>query len=68
MRLRENLKKAAEQKALKDNMTLQGIFNKALEVYLEKGAKSEARRIVFKTHDLGKPLDNLKRGDYYQKP
>ena len=50
------------------NMTLQEIFNKALAQYLEYDAQKQAKKIVFKTHNLGKPLDNLKRADYYPKP
>lgn len=65
LRLKENLKRTAERKALQDDMTLQEIFNRALEYYLEKEAKKEAKKIIFKTHNLGKPLDDLKRADYY---
>ena len=68
LRINENLKKSAEQKALNMNMTLQEIFNKALAQYLEYDAQKQAKKIVFKTHNLGKPLDNLKRADYYPKP
>ncbi len=68
LRINENLKKGAEQKALHMNMTLQEIFNKALAQYLENDAQEQAKRIVFKTHNLGEPLDNLKRADYYSKP
>lgn len=68
LRVKENLKKSAELKALQDDVSLQEIFNSALEYYLEKEAKKEAKKLVFKTHDLGKPLNNLKRTDYYPKP
>ena len=68
LRINENLKKSAEQKALHMNMTLQEIFNKALAQYLEHDAQKQAKKIVFKTHDLGEPLDNLTRADYYPKP
>jgi len=68
LRINENLKKSAEQKALHMNMTLQEIFNKALAQYLEHDAKKSAKQIVFKTHNLGEPLDNLTRADYYSKP
>ncbi|MDP3955359.1 MAG: hypothetical protein Q8Q15_03290 [bacterium] len=67
LRIKESLKKTAEQKALLENMTLQEIFNRALEMYLEKEAKMEAKRIVFKAHNLGKPLDRLAREDFYPK-
>ena len=65
LRLKGNLKKRAERKAIDDNTSLQEIFNRALEQYLEKDAKKQARKIVFKTHDLGVNLDNLRREDYY---
>lgn len=68
LRLKENLKKTAEKKALQEDKTLQEIFNRALEEYLERDAKKEAKRIVFKTHDLGEPLDNLTRDDFYPDP
>ncbi len=68
LRLNENLKKSAEKKALHMNVTLQEIFNKALAQYLENDAQIQAKKIVFKTHELGEPLDNLKRADYYPKP
>jgi uncharacterized membrane protein YukC len=65
VRLNEQLKKSAERKALDDNKSLQEILNLALEKYLEEEGKKEAKRIVFKTHNLGKPLDNLTRADFY---
>ncbi len=68
LRINESLKKNAEQKALQMNSTLQEIFNKALAQYLEQDAQIQAKKIVFKTHNLGEPLDNLKRADYYPKP
>ncbi len=68
LRIKENLKKSAERKALQTDTTLQDIFNTALEQYLEQDAKKQAKKIVFKTHDLGVPLNNLKRADYYLKP
>ena len=68
LRINENLKKIAEQKALHMNITLQDIFNDALAQYLERDAQKQAKKIVFKTHDLGVPLDNLKRADYYFDP
>ncbi|OGE65067.1 hypothetical protein A3I48_02810 [Candidatus Daviesbacteria bacterium RIFCSPLOWO2_02_FULL_36_7] len=68
LRLKENLKKIAEKKALQDDVTLQEIFNNALEEYLEKDAKREAKKIIFKTHHLGEPLDSLTRDDFYTDP
>ncbi len=68
LRLNEHLKKTAEKKALQDDVTLQEIFNRALEEYLQKDARKEARKIVFKTRHLGEPLDNLTRDDFYPDP
>lgn len=68
LRIKDTLKKNAEQKALQTNTTLQDIFNDALAHYLEEDARKQAKKIVFKTHDLGAALDNLKRSDYYSKP
>jgi hypothetical protein len=66
IRLNEHLKKSAEHKALEENTSLQEIFNRALERYLQEEGKKSAKKIVFKTHDLGVPLDNLTREDYYE--
>ncbi len=68
IRLNSQLKKIAEHKALEENRSLQEIVNSALQRYLEEEGKKEAKKIVFKTHHLGKPLDNLTRDDYYQDP
>lgn len=63
-----NLKRMAEKRAYEEDTSLQEIFNKALASYLEKEAQRETKRIIFKTHNLGKPLDNLKRADFYPRP
>lgn len=68
LRLKENLKKRAEKKAFDENTSLQAIFNTALELYLEKEAKRRAKKIIFITHNLGEPLDNLTRDDFYPEP
>ena len=68
LRVKSDLKKAAEKRALYEDTTLQNIFNKALEEYLREGAKGRAKELIFKTHDLGAPLDNLTRDDYYDAP
>jgi hypothetical protein len=65
LRINSSLKRAAEKRANEQGTTLQAIFNEALAQYLDNQAKSKARRIVFQNHDLGKPLDNLERDDYY---
>jgi len=68
LRLRRSLKKAAEMKALEENISLQEVFNRALESYMEREAEKSAKKIVFKTHHLGESLDNLTRDDFYPVP
>jgi hypothetical protein len=68
LRLKEDLKKRAERKALDENTSLQAIFNHALERYLEKDAKKKAKKIIFKAYNLGVGLDNLTRDDFYPDP
>lgn len=68
LRLKEGLKRRAEKKAFEENVSMQTIFNRALEQYFEKEAKKQAKKIIFKTHDLGVPLDNLRREDFYPEP
>lgn len=65
LRIHDYLKKSAERKALEEDTTLQDIFNKALEQYLQNQAQKKAKKIVFKSFDLGVPLDNLTRDDIY---
>ncbi len=68
LRLEERLKAIAERRALEENTTLQEVFNRALALFLDREGKKKAKKIVFKTHNLGKPLDNLTREDFYPKP
>lgn len=68
VRLQAALKKAAEKQALEEDTTLQDLLQNAVIDYLDKKAKSKAKKIVFLTHDLGVPLDNLTRDDYYPDP
>lgn len=68
LRIEENLKKTAERKALEEDTTLQAIFNRALDEFLKNQAKKKSKKIVFITHDLGVPLDHLRRKDYYSEP
>jgi hypothetical protein len=68
LRLDASLKKQAEMKALEDNTTLQELFNRALRAYLQRIAKKKAKKIKFITFDLGEPLDNLTRADFYPDP
>lgn len=67
LRIDSNLKRAAEKRAHEEATTLQAVFNEALEQYLHKKARARARSIIFRTHDLGSPLDDLRRDDYYPK-
>lgn len=68
LRINEDLKKQAEKKALQDDVTLQKIFENALAEYLQNDAKRQAKKIIFKTHNLGTALDNLTRDDFYPNP
>ena len=68
IRLNSQLKQFAELKAIEEHSSLQEIVNNALKNFLEAEGKKEAKKIVFKTHHLGKTLDNLTRDDYYQDP
>jgi predicted alpha/beta-fold hydrolase len=67
LRLPFELKKAAERIASDSDTSLQDVFHRALTHYIKTLAKEKARRIIFKTHDLGTPLDKLNRADYYAK-
>lgn len=68
LRLEEHLKKDIAKKAVDEGKSLQELFNQALEAYLKIEAQQEARKIVFKTHNLGVALDHLKREDFYESP
>ena len=65
LRLRQDLKKAAEILAVQQGRTLQDIFNQALELQLRQAAAGKAKQIAFADHDLGVAVDNLRREDYY---
>ncbi len=68
LRIKTDLKKTAEKKALEENISLQDIFNWALKDFLKKDTKKKAKNIIFLTHHLGEPLDNLTRDDFYPDP
>lgn len=68
LRIKENLKEALEKYAFEEKLTLQEAFNKAIEYYLKKEAKRRVKKLIFKTHRLGIPLDNLSRDDFYADP
>ena len=65
LRLEADLKKAAEQYALDNGMTLQRVFNDSLSLFLRKKTHKKSKKIDFGSHDLGVPLDNLTREDIY---
>lgn len=65
LRLPVELKKAADQRALDTDSSLQEIFIQALRQYLKSKEISEAHTIVFPHHSLGVPLDNITREDIY---
>jgi hypothetical protein len=65
VRLPEPLKKAAVTKALELNITFQDLVSQALSSFLNQMSRKKAKKIVFPSHDLGVPLDNLTREDYY---
>lgn len=68
LRIKENLKKSAEKIAFTENRTMQDIFNTALSQYINKKAKKGAKKLLIKPFDLGVPLDNLTRDDFYPDP
>lgn len=68
LRLKRDLKKAAQKHAADKDVTLQEVFNIALEEYLRKGAEKRAKKIIFLSQNLGTKLDNLRREDYYGTP
>ena len=68
LRLKSDLKRAAIRHAVDNDTTLQQVFNLALERYLSERAEKNSKKLVFLTHDLKAPLDNLTRDDYYDSP
>ena len=65
LRIKENLKEALEKHALLEKKTLQELFNDAIEHFLQVKAQRKAKKIIFKTHNLGINLNGLRRKDYY---
>lgn len=68
LRIQHDLKREAQQYAFAGNCTLQEVFNGALEAYLRSANQRKAKKILFRTHDLKTPLDNLRRSDFYASP
>ncbi len=65
VRLHPALKKTATAKALELDISFQDLLGKALEDYLRNGSRQKARKIVFQSRSLGRPLDNLDREKIY---
>jgi hypothetical protein len=65
LRIQDGLKRAAQRQAIEEDTTLQDIFSRALEDYLQRTTTQKKRKINFITHDFGEPIDNLRRDDYY---
>ncbi len=68
LRIDEELIKRAKRIALEKDETLQSIFNQALRNFIKVKAQKKAKKIVFETVDLGIPLRNLTRDDFYGEP
>jgi hypothetical protein len=68
LRIKKNLKLAADKIASENNISFQEVINTALSELVIKKGKKKARKIRFITHNLGVPLDNLTRDDYYDDP
>ena len=65
IRLQEPLKKSAQAKALELNISFQTLITRALQEFLQVKSDQKSQKIVFHTHDLGVPLDDLTREDIY---
>lgn len=65
VRLNPTIKKAAQTKAIDMNVSLQDLFNKALENYLQQLAEKKAEKLVFHSQDMRVKLDKLSREDIY---
>lgn len=68
LRIKKDLKKEVEMFALKKDQTFQEVLNQALAQYLIKMAKNDAKILFLPSHNLGAPLDNLTRDDFYDEP
>lgn len=64
LRLKSELKKEAEIRALKENITFQELFNDALYDFLK--GKKRINKIVFNDKPISKKMDNLTRDDIYE--
>ena len=68
IRIQTDLKKAAEKVAIDMDTSFQDVVNRALEDFIEKLEEKKVKKIIFKTHDFGEPIDNLVRDDFYPEP
>jgi len=69
LRLDKRLKKEAQKIAFDEETTLQDIFNRAIDSFVEQRKKKAIKRkIKIPTIDLGYPLDNLTRDNFYEDP
>jgi hypothetical protein len=63
--LDKQLKKMADMQAVREDTTLQEIFNRALYRELQKSMPSRTRKVAFLSFKLDIPHD-LNRADYYE--
>lgn len=64
LRLKSELKKEAEIRALKENITFQELFNDALYDFLK--GKKRINKIVFNDKPISKKMNHLTRDDIYE--
>ena len=64
LRLDPFLKKAAQTRAIEEGISMQELFSRALKAFINTKPKKKTG-IKFYSHDLGEPLDNLTREDFY---
>jgi len=65
LRLEPELTKTAKLLAVHRRISFQSLVNQALREYVNKQTTSPKHKITFTSHDLGTPLDNLTRDDFY---
>jgi hypothetical protein len=65
VRLPQQLKKSADHKAIELDISFQDLVEQAIASFLQEKNRIKAKEIVFISKDIGAPLDNLTRADYY---
>jgi len=65
LKIDTDLKLQAEIKALKENTTLQNIFNDALRIYLNEKAREDANALVFYDKPIDQNMGKLGRKEIY---